>query len=365
MANVNFFDMTDAEMIKYYNDPKNRQAVPTIIEKGKPLRKVFPKKEHIFKQFQPIQRDIRTSYHNNKMFIPSLSNQKRTVNKDNVAVQKKRVQERMARQDRINNHVAFHSTGVSNAPHDLAKDSNIQKLLSEAETMIRRYNLPKATSDALKADIMRNHLPDYVAKKESISQKQKDDMVSQIMRTVDKDFDRPTGGGGAAPSVGDESTVAGNPGSVATGNTGNPAPAPAPAASGVGNAFDELAAATSVPKNEKARRTMVEMVDKYDAAKNQSEKNTITIAARILLEFNPRQVIEFIYDSKPNAQYKKNAQSYLNLLLNLGENPSESEMKQFPTFLRDMKKLIPDSLFEARDITLPNTKLDFETFKKL
>ena len=199
-----FFTMSKKQVMNYYDTPENHIEYSSNLDQGTQLGTAYPTPE----PYRNIEYDdsIGNNYSffnpQNKMFIPSLITQQNFINRDNVKTHLKEIREQMRTQDKVINYNPL-ERDIPRTAEAMATDDNIRKFLSEADTMIRRYNLPKAAADALKADIMKSHLVDYSAKKSALIQQAEDEMQQKIMRSIDPEFkpgniagDREGDGGG-------------------------------------------------------------------------------------------------------------------------------------------------------------------------
>jgi len=184
-----FFTMSQKQMMNYYDTPENHIEYSSNLDQGTQLGTAYPAPD----PYRNIEYDDSTgnnySFFNpqNKMFIPSLITQQNFINRDNVKTHLKEIREQMRTQDKVINYNPL-ERDIPRTAEAMATDDNIRNFLSEADTMIRRYNLPKAAADALKADIMKSHLVDYSAKKSALIQQAEDEMQQKIMRSIDPDF---------------------------------------------------------------------------------------------------------------------------------------------------------------------------------
>lgn len=366
MTDINFFDMTKSEMMKYYQDPENnrgynKRGFATNLETQEPLKTAYPKNDNPFSNMSYKEEASSFDFFGPKKLIaPQLYDIQRHVNRENVATQKKRVRDQLRQAENLSQFDPM-NVAVPRTPEALAKDLNIQQLLSEAETMIRRYNLPQSSADALKIDIMRSHLPDFVTKKASLSQKQQDEMLSKIMKSIDPEHD-----------VGE--TFSNNTGLPDSVKTVDPRPGSVQSTPGVGGSAGGGDLGDAVEPQSLAQVLVNQMVGDYREAGelfNPPKQEYIIMAARAIKDFQPSEILDFVYNAKPSRppperiQLRNRVQSYLQNLFGLGGDISSTEITQFSTVITNMKRIINSSFFKVLDIPSPSNKLVYETFKKL
>ena len=183
MADINFFDMTYDEMLKYKMNPKNHIHTSSVLNGDQIIGAGFK----AINPFDDMPRQTvveRDFFAKPRMKEPELWDSGRIVNMENVRIQKAKVKAQMRE---AQNNAEFDPMNrlVERTPEALATDTRIQQLLSEADTMVRRYNLPSSAAHALKVDIMKSHLPDYIMKKDTLTQKQQDEMMAKIMASIE------------------------------------------------------------------------------------------------------------------------------------------------------------------------------------
>jgi len=183
MADINFFDMTYDEMLKYKMNPKNHIHTSSALNGDQIIGAGFK----AINPFDDMPRQTvveRDFFAKPRMKEPELWDSGRIVNMENVRIQKAKVKAQMRE---AQNNAEFDPMNrlVERTPEALATDTRIQQLLSEADTMVRRYNLPSSAAHALKVDIMKSHLPDYIMKKDTLTQKQQDEMMAKIMASIE------------------------------------------------------------------------------------------------------------------------------------------------------------------------------------
>lgn len=281
MADVNFFDMSQEEYLAYKQNPDNFHQAPTNLDGNVDLGVgyfVTNPYDHMPSKETVVEHSF---FDKPEMVEPELWDNGRIIVKENIKIQKEKVRNQM-REAQENLDFDPLNLLVERTPEALAKDTRIQQLLSEAETMVRRYNLPASAAETLKTDIMKAHLPDFISRKDAVSQKQKDEIMDQIMRSIDpehnvsnthnnvpidnskKDYDdedEDEQGGGAAPVV---------PSPATSGGTRDP---PAAGAGGVGGAAGGDLAVAVEPSDEvkeQARELVEEMAN---TLVNGTEKN--------------------------------------------------------------------------------------------
>ena len=184
MADINFFDMTYDEMLKYKMNPKNHIHTSSALNGDQIIGPGY-KAINPFDDMGPRQTVVeRDFFAKPRMKEPELWDSGRIVNMENVRIQKAKVKAQMRE---AQNNAEFDPMNrlVERTPEALATDTRIQQLLSEADTMVRRYNLPASAAHALKVDIMKSHLPDYIMKKDTLTQKQQDEMMAKIMASIE------------------------------------------------------------------------------------------------------------------------------------------------------------------------------------
>ena len=104
---------------------------------------------------------------------------------------------------------------------------------------------------------------------------------------------------------------------------------------------------------------------------NPPKQEYIIMAARAIKDFQPSEILDFVYNAKPSRppperiQLRNRVQSYLQNLFGLGGDISSTEITQFSTVITNMKRIINSSFFKVLDIPSPSNKLVYETFKKL
>jgi len=260
MADINFFDMTYDEMLKYKMNPKNHIHTSSALNGDQIIGAGFK----AINPFDDMPRQTvveRDFFAKPRMKEPELWDSGRIVNMENVRIQKAKVKAQMRE---AQNNAEFDPMNrlVERTPEALATDTRIQQLLSEADTMVRRYNLPSSAAHALKVDIMKSHLPDYIMKKDTLTQKQQDEMMAKIMASIEANKqthtmnnlapDEDAGGDENRDRVGHGGFEGGDNESVDTADTapmdlpsplkpksGTRVPTPLPAASGVGNDLEQ------------------------------------------------------------------------------------------------------------------------------
>ena len=257
MADINFFDMTYDEMLKYKMNPQNHIHTSSAVNGdqiiGAGYKAINPFED--MPRQTVVERDF---FAKPRMKEPELWDSGRIVNMENIRIQKAKVKAQMRE---AQNNAEFDPMNrlVERTPEALATDTRIQQLLSEADTMVRRYNLPASAAHALKVDIMKSHLPDYIMKKDTLTQKQQDEMMAKIMASIEANKqthtmnnlapDEDAGGDENRDKVGHGGFEGEDNESVDTAPMDEPStlrptggtriPSPLPAASGVGNDLEQ------------------------------------------------------------------------------------------------------------------------------
>ena len=183
MADINFFDMTYDEMLKYKMNPHNHIHTSSALN-GDQIIGAGYKAINPFEDTGPRQTVVeRDFFAKPRMKEPELWDSGRIVNMENVRIQRAKVKAQMRE---AQNNAEFDPMNrlVERTPSALATDTRIQQLLSEADTMVRRYNLPASAAHALKVDIMKSHLPDYIVRKDTLTRKQQDDENAKIDASI-------------------------------------------------------------------------------------------------------------------------------------------------------------------------------------
>jgi len=348
MPKVNFFDMTDEEKREYYSDAKNFVAVDaTLLAKPQKLQMGYAtvkrrsqiglnKQVHDDMDYEAKTKSFDERYkQRGQRIIPSPLDKNPRMSRSRQKIYRQRLMNHVSKTDKLREFIPTDYNPSTN-PAAQAMDLNIQKLLSEAETMIQRYKLSKSVGDSLKADIMKNHLPDYAMKKASIEQQKKDEEIAKIMNPDgdangnDEDGERdgrPQEGGAAASGI------------------------------GVGG---ELEKATKKLKS--SGELFLQIRSSY-ATENKTQKNAIVEAMRVLKDFSRNQIFSFIQKATPAAPYKKSAQKFLKALFMAGNKIDEKENDAIWELIKEMKPEIEKEFFEGLNIPFPDKNLNFDTYQ--
>ena len=346
MPKVNFFDMTDEEKREYYSDAKNFVAVDaTLLAKPQKLQMGYAtvkrrsqiglnKQVHDDMDYEAKTKSFDERYkQRGQRIIPSPLDKNPRMSRSRQKIYRQRLMNHVTKTDNLREFIPTDYKPSTN-PAAQAMDLNIQKLLSEAETMIQRYKLSKSVADSLKADIMKNHLPDYAMKKASIEQQKKDEEIAKIM----------------------------NPDGDANGNDedgerdGRPEEGGA-AASGVGGDLEE---GTKPLKS--SGQLFLQIRSSYGTG-NKSQKKAIVEAMRVLKDFSRNQIFVFMETATPAAPYKKLAQAYLNNWFGVGIEFDKKEKDATWQLISQMKPEIENEFFEGLNIPFPENKLKFDTYQ--
>jgi len=364
MADINFFDMTYDEMLKYKMNPKNHIHTSSALNGDQiigPGYKAINPFEDMPRQ-TVVERDF---FAKPRMKEPELWDSGRIVNMENVRIQKAKVKAQMRE---AQNNAEFDPMNrlVERTPEALATDTRIQQLLSEADTMVRRYNLPSSAAHALKVDIMKSHLPDYIMKKDTLTQKQQDEMMAKIMASIEANKqthtmnnlapDEEAGGDENRDKVGDAGFEGEDNESVDTAIMDEPStlrptggvssgvsrvPTPLPAASGVGN---ELQQATQVQDAIKIQAdSVLRQLKKTLSNGSKREKEMVRYfldayrtrgaGSRIAIDSIENKLIKKPgkIATKPDEKYRQ----YFRELFNVGSTMSDEERGKIEDILED------------------------------
>jgi len=364
METVNLFDMTDAEKRKYYSNAKNFVGLEaTLLAKPKKLIQGFaqvkqksmlkPRNSSTLKRpifNPPIKSFNKLIKEKDERIIPSFLNRNPRMSESRKKIQRERIMNRIDRTQRRQEYKGL-DMASSTTPAAQAMDLNIQQLLSEAETMIRRYRLPKSVGDSLKADIMKNHLPDYALKKSAIEQQQKDKDISDRLRPTMPDVnddeldeeERDQEEGKTEPDV------------------------PPGAASGVGG--DLEAAIKPLPESIEIFSKIQESYERADEEK----RKAVMAAVKVLLFFTPKQVIAFMdtveikkkINKQPTIETKQLAQVYLRkwFVVNFIIEPEQKQ--KMIEIIKNMNPLIKKEFFEKLQIPFPKRGIKFASYAKI